>query len=71
MSNLVHYEPTDFEYIVSALAYAHYEGLTLSDIYATLQTSSNGKEFDAGVCSMIKLKDMLHGTTKEKPPAIA
>jgi len=57
------YEPTDFEYITSALAYAHFEGLTLDDIYVTLLTSQNGKEFDAGVCSLIKLKE-LQCTTK-------
>lgn len=56
------FELNDFEWVVSSLAYAYAEGLTIGDIYPTIEMASNGEEFDAGVVAMIRLKEITGGS---------
>lgn len=56
------FDLTDFEWVVSALAFAKAEGLTLEDIYPTIELSSDGPEFDAGVTALIRLKEIKRGS---------
>lgn len=55
------YEPSDYEYVVSALAYANVEGFGIEDLLFAAEEASNGKEFDAAVVSMIELKELSRG----------
>lgn len=55
------YEPSDFEYMIAALAYAQVEDLTLEDLTFAIENSSNGSEFDAAVVSLIELKEIRRG----------
>lgn len=55
-----HFDLSDFDWMVAALAYAHAEGLTLKDIMPSVCIASTGEEFDVGVCSLIKLKGLGH-----------
>lgn len=52
----------DFTYLTSSLGYALYEGLTLQDIHVTVHESESAEEFDAGVCSAIRLKEIVSGS---------
>jgi len=51
-------EPTDFEYVMATLGMAWADELTLDDIHYTVCEANNGKEFDAGVYSIVLLKDI-------------
>lgn len=63
-------EPSNFEYAVAALAMAKEEGLTLNNIYATIEICGgvgdeedidlnlDGKDFDAGISAMVDLQDI-------------
>lgn len=55
------YEPSDYEYTVSALAYANVEGFDLEDVMFAAEKASNGKEFDAAIVSLIELKELSRG----------
>lgn len=55
------YEPSDYEYVVSALAYANVEGFEIDDLLFAAEEASNGKEFDAAVVLMIDLKELSRG----------
>lgn len=57
---MLDYDPSDFEYVISALANLKmsYPETTIDEIYQTVLISKNGKQFDAGISSVIKLKDL-------------
>lgn len=53
---------SDFDYVLSALAYANYEGLTLEEFTTTIELAENGEQFDAGIVALIRLKELTDGT---------
>ena len=56
---------SDFDYMISALAYAHSEGLTLEELVeiVSLEEVSTGEEFDKAVDATIRLKELTRGQT--------
>lgn len=65
-NTLEDYEPSDFEYVMSALSNVKHsvDNIKLDDLYYVIRTAKNGKQFDAGVSAYIKLKEIENGRRK-------